>query len=119
MHEDLSATFSFRFSVIGAFESAHATIELYDPDGKVVLAQDQHYPVSGDTHKVVDLKAGEISLWWPNGLGDHPLYNVTLKLFSSADELLDTRTARVGFRRLRLIQRPLLDADEASRSFFF
>ncbi len=53
-------------------------------------------------------------LWWPVGLGDQPLYEVSLTL-TSADAVVDHHTTRVGFRTLRLVTEP----DEHGTSFGF
>jgi beta-mannosidase len=41
-------------------------------------------------------------LWWPNGMGEQPLYNVTINLLDENKAILDTITRRVGLRTLRL-----------------
>lgn len=42
-------------------------------------------------------------LWWPNGLGDQPLYTVSVRAMEGG-LLADTVTKRVGLRTLRLIR---------------
>lgn len=54
-------------------------------------------------------------LWWPNGLGDQPLYDVTVSLNTVAGNLLDTRSKRIGLRTLTLVT----EADEWGESFHF
>jgi len=44
-------------------------------------------------------------LWWPNGLGDQPLYDVALELRDADGAVLDTWTGRIGLRTLRLDRR--------------
>ena len=44
-----------------------------------------------------DLK---VELWWPNGEGAQPLYNMQCALFDASGGLLDKRSQRVGFRRI-------------------
>lgn len=39
-----------------------------------------------------------VDLWWPNLEGDRPLYTVRCELLSSAGEVLDSASRRVGFR---------------------
>ncbi|MBK9121766.1 MAG: glycoside hydrolase family 2 protein [Chloroflexi bacterium] len=72
---------------------------------------------------VVDLSAGGTAtaelkidnphLWWPNGMGDQPLYDVTVELRSG--DVLDTWSRSVGLRTLTLERHP----DEIGESFYF
>ncbi|WP_459191019.1 beta-mannosidase [Halosimplex sp. J119] len=48
-------------------------------------------------------------LWWPNGYGDQPLYDLTVAIGD------DTYTDRIGFREVDLVVEP----DEAGTSFYF
>jgi beta-mannosidase len=41
-------------------------------------------------------------LWWPNGLGRQPLYDVTVKLIDKNKKVINTVTKRIGLRKLRL-----------------
>jgi beta-mannosidase len=54
-------------------------------------------------------------LWWPNGLGEQPLYDVMVTLSSVKAVALDSITKRIGLRTLRLIRRE----DRWGESFFF
>ncbi|NLD73550.1 MAG: glycoside hydrolase family 2 protein, partial [Chloroflexi bacterium] len=58
------------------------------------------------------LEVPEPRLWWPNGYGDQPLYDVTIRLLDG-DEVLDETTFRTGLRTIRLIQ----EADVEGKSF--
>lgn len=53
-------------------------------------------------------------LWWPNGMGRHPLYDVTVELHSGSSTL-DTWTRAIGLRTLTLERHP----DEIGESFYF
>jgi beta-mannosidase len=53
-------------------------------------------------------------LWWPNGHGAQPLYEVAL-LLSAGDDLLDEETLRIGLRKLELRQ----ELDDYGKSFTF
>jgi len=67
------------------------------------------------------LTVEEPKLWWPNGLGDQPLYEVKVDLRgrgeaeAEEDTLLDSATRRIGLRTLRLDRHP----DEWGESFQF
>ncbi|HKQ54025.1 MAG TPA: glycoside hydrolase family 2 protein, partial [Pyrinomonadaceae bacterium] len=54
------------------------------------------------------------ALWWPNGLGAHPLYNFRARLLING-RLADEARVRTGLRSLELRQQP----DEWGRSFEF
>ncbi|MGD0863326.1 MAG: glycoside hydrolase family 2 protein [Candidatus Limnocylindrales bacterium] len=53
-------------------------------------------------------------LWWPNGLGEQPLYRIEVEL-ARGDRTLDLRSYQVGLRTLELRRRP----DEWGESFTF
>lgn len=48
------------------------------------------------------LRVENPELWWPAGMGEQPLYEVTVDLLNEAGDLLDTETKRIGLRRLEL-----------------
>ncbi len=55
-------------------------------------------------------------LWWPNNMGDQPLYDVNASLHSpETDTPLDSATKRVGLRHIRLRRQP----DQWGESFHF
>ena len=53
-------------------------------------------------------------LWWPNGLGEHPLYDFEARVLDKG-QLLDRTKTRSGLRSLELHQ----EKDEAGKSFYF
>lgn len=42
------------------------------------------------------------ALWWPNGFGEHPLYDILVKV-ETDDALSDVGTARIGFREIKWV----------------
>jgi len=54
-------------------------------------------------------------LWWPNGMGAQPLYDVTVELLDADGTLLDSWTRRIGLRTLKLDRHP----DQWGESFQF
>ena len=41
-------------------------------------------------------------LWWPNGLGDQPLYTVIVELFDEDGNVVDVWNRRIGLRRMEV-----------------
>ena len=82
-------------------------------EGRPVAAETA--TLSGDAADL-SLTIREPRLWWPNGLGDQPLYEVRVALRAEGQEAaLDLVRYRIGLRRLELIRRP----DEWGESFHF
>ncbi len=78
------------------------------PDGMELKAE---APVSDEPLQVVIAKP---QLWWPNGYGPQPLYQVEVTL-KAGDQVCDRRTYQVGLRTLELRQQD----DEWGKSFTF
>ena len=88
---------------------------------------------SVDALETVSLEAGEQEvettvtvedpdLWWPNGYGDQPLYDMTVEIAAESGgvagtgtEVADSVTDRVGFRDVELVVEP----DDVGTSFYF
>ncbi|MCA9893589.1 MAG: glycoside hydrolase family 2 protein [Anaerolineae bacterium] len=82
-------------SLANADLSAKVTLSL---DG--INISETTVDLTGDSAEV-KLTVNDPKLWWVNGLGEQPLYDVKVQLF--ADEtLLDTLDKRIGLRVLRL-----------------
>ena len=54
-------------------------------------------------------------LWWPNGLGKQPLYNIEVRLFDAQGKTLDLWQKRIGLRTIALDRHE----DEWGESFQF
>jgi beta-mannosidase len=92
-----------------------AVVRLTAPDGSVLEGEEA---VSSGKDTVIKVPVPEPALWWPNGYGDQPLYQVeiSLQLDAPADsELLDQRKYQLGLRTIELRQ----EADAWGRSFVF
>lgn len=55
--------------------------------------------------QTVTLQASKdtVQLWWPNGLGEQPLYTVRVSLQSYHDDPIKWMTSRIGFRTVALV----------------
>ncbi|MBK8047845.1 MAG: glycoside hydrolase family 2 protein [Anaerolineales bacterium] len=87
-----------------------ATLILTAPDGAQQVAKQ---PLEGET-AVLALLVENPQLWWPNGYGAQPLYQVELVLAREGVEI-ERRAYQLGLRTLELRQ----DADEWGKSFTF
>lgn len=74
----------------------------------------QSVALDGET-AVTRFNVSDPKLWWPNGLGEQPLYTVAVTLLDEADRPLDTWRRNLGLRTLRLVRR----RDEWGESFHF
>ncbi|MGE5549925.1 MAG: beta-mannosidase [Bacteroidota bacterium] len=45
-------------------------------------------------------------LWWPNGLGEHPLYRLKLEVIDGEGAVLDRTETTFGVRELRMLHNP-------------
>ena len=88
---------------------ALATVSL---DGKVVTTA---RAVVRDGRAGIDLVVQKPKLWWPNGMGAQPLYDVRVDVLDGAGAVIDTASRRVGLRTLRLDRH----ADTWGESFQF
>jgi len=61
------------------------------------------------------LPIADPQLWWPNGMGAQPLYDVTVTLLDQHGARLDGVTRRIGLRTLELVRR----VDKWGESFHF
>ena len=69
-------------------------MELMNPDGSLCLR------CEGRTDASSTLCVTEPQLWWPNGLGAHPLYSLRVTLLNDTGEAADRWARRIGLRTL-------------------
>jgi beta-mannosidase len=91
-----------------------ATILLDNLTGKSVAAQTHVQLKPGPNLIPLDFVIRNPSIWWPNGLGPHPLYNFRARLLIGG-RLSDQARTRTGLRSLELRQQP----DPQGKSFEF
>ncbi|MCB9137717.1 MAG: glycoside hydrolase family 2 protein [Caldilineaceae bacterium] len=85
-------------------------VRVTGPDGSEQRADGS---VENGTARVA-LAIDNPQLWWPNGYGDQPLYQVNVAL-ADADRILEEQAYQIGLRTLELRQEP----DEWGKSFEF
>jgi beta-mannosidase len=70
----------------------------------------RRYPVAAvpGRNRVQDtFPVPEARLWWPNGMGDQPLYHVTAKVTGTSGALQDQRQFSIGLRTIQIDRAPL------------
>lgn len=87
-----------------------ACLQVTAPDGQVQTVESEVNTAS----VLLSLPIARPQLWWPNGYGAQPLYQVQVALFDG-QELLDTRSYQVGLRTIELRRQP----DQWGESFTF
>ena len=81
------------------------------PDGRTSTVSAALTSAAGNN---LTLEIKDPQLWWPNGWGDQPLYQVRTKLTRSG-AVLDEKAYQLGLRTIELRQEP----DQWGRSFTF
>ena len=93
-------------------QSLNLSAVLTSPQGKTYTAS---AAVAGNA-AVLQIRVEEPELWWPNGLGQHPLYDLAVSL-SDGETQIDEKSLRIGLRTIRLCQE--VDADGKGAEFTF
>jgi beta-mannosidase len=70
--------------------------------------------IAGTNKVAVNFTISKPRLWWPNGMGAHPLYDLRARLFVGGGEV-DQAATRTGLRTLELRQQP----DKDGKTFTF
>ncbi|MFN8433451.1 MAG: glycoside hydrolase family 2 protein [Anaerolineales bacterium] len=109
-HDNGKVTISARVEVENGNAPLSATLLVTAPDGSEQAESVSLTSASG----VVSLQVKNPQLWWPNGLGDQPLYQVRV-LLSEGNQTLDEKKYQMGLRKIELKQEP----DEWGKSFTF
>jgi beta-mannosidase len=88
-----------------------AMVRITAPNGEAI-EKEVSIPADG---AIVNLPISDPQLWWPNGYGTQPLYQVEVSLKDAKAESLDSRKYQIGLRTIELRQQE----DQWGRSFVF
>ena len=102
-HED-----GVRVDVKADTDAEGIRVTLYSPDGSVLEEKE------GSADETLSFQIASPQLWWPNGLGEQPLYEVRVQALASG-AVADERRLRIGLRTLTVSQKP----DEWGSEFAF
>ena len=83
--------------------------ELRDKDSVI-----QQFKLSGKEHEILSFEIDKPQLWWPNEMGEQPLYDFEVRL-KKDDKILDTKHFKSGIRTLEMVDEP----DSIGRAFYF
>jgi beta-mannosidase len=88
----------------------------YSLNGKSVSLESHSVKLEKGINEVkIDFAINNPAIWWPNGLGNHPVYEFTASLKVGQNEI-DKFIAHSGLRTIKLIQTPEADG---GKSFYF
>lgn len=88
-----------------------AVMKVTTPDGKALETKGVF---SADGKCSLTILVDDPQLWWPNGYGAQPLYDVSIELLKDGKSL-DEKAFKLGLRTIELRQQP----DQWGRSFTF
>ena len=102
--------------------SLHLDLDSRAPGEVVVVVLNdkevlQRIPVTlqqGEQHKVFDLVVDNPMLWWPNEMGEQPLYDFDIRLEKNG-KLMDERHIRTGIKTFEMVE----ELDDVGFSFYF
>ena len=109
-HGDGAVRVEARLAVETWRDGLSARLQVTAPDGAVQTSRAALASATG----TLTLQIENPQLWWPNGWGDQPLYQVLVQLERSGT-ILEEKTYQLGLRTIELRQEP----DEWGRSFTF
>lgn len=84
-------------------------------DGEKVNTSTFTLPI-GKTSQKMDFTIANPRLWWPNGLGEQPLYNVSIQMVKDG-KILQATGENIGLRTINLVRKP--DSKGDGESFYF
>jgi beta-mannosidase len=85
-----------------------------DPGWRVTVSQDGAECARADR---LSLRLPRPRLWWPNGMGSQPLYDILVELLDDQGGAVATVSKRIGLRTVSLLQEP--DPNGLGRGFSF
>ncbi|KAN0097394.1 glycoside hydrolase family 2 protein [Tylopilus felleus] len=113
--EALDVTISVELLLSGSI-SGSASITLKNPQGGIVDTKNIEVQ-SGKARTEFIFPRGELQLWYPVHYGEQPLYDIVVAVHDTTGQTLDSKTERVAFRRVRVVEEPLVD--QPGKSFLF
>ncbi|KKI92407.1 glycoside hydrolase [Bacillus sp. SA1-12] len=109
-HRENNVGVQVRVSITESNEPLNLEVNLFGPSGEKVLSKITKI----NTQQTVSFEVTDPQLWWPNGYGEQPLYQIEV-LISNDSMLLDQKTLTIGLRKIKVKHEP----DQWGKSFEF
>ena len=109
----ISLTFQVRVTVILSVPSVPSNVGLSWRLGPGLASYTELVFWSGEEEEGTSTSTSrvdksQVQLWWPNGAGDQPLYDLEVAVMSQDFQTtLDSLAKKVAFRTVELVQEPL------------
>ncbi len=97
---------------IEATSSSEINLELWVDNAKIASKETEL--IAGKNQVELDFAIDKPDLWWPNGLGNHKLYTIELRLVQGG-KTVQTLDDRIGVRTIELVR----DKDSIGNTFHF
>ncbi|MDD3960318.1 MAG: glycoside hydrolase family 2 protein [Bacteroidales bacterium] len=97
---------------IESFQEEPVTVAIFW--GDAITTEKTFLVKSGKNDRTLPVTIKNPKLWWPNGLGEQPLYHFKILLIKK-NRTIDRIVETIGLRTLALVQEP----DSAGSRFFF
>ena len=107
----LTTSLKFDNLSAGSLEEYKVLLQLIDPNGDVLATEEK--PIK-EKVELVSFSITNPQLWWPNGLGEQPLYQVICQL-CDGKQIRDEKEYTIGLRTLTISQ----EKDEWGEEFAF
>ncbi|KAH7916082.1 glycoside hydrolase family 2 protein [Hygrophoropsis aurantiaca] len=91
--------------------SGSASVVLKNAQGATIVKESNIKTTSGSARAEFKFNSGELDLWYPVGYGKQPLYTVDVQIADVQGKVLDAKTEKISFRRVRVVQDPLIDQE--------
>ncbi|SDX38406.1 glycoside hydrolase family 2 TIM barrel-domain containing protein [Paenibacillus sp. CF384] len=94
----------------GSYKLAY---EVVDAAGDIVHSEKKIYELRrGGIHRIEhEMSIAAVRRWWPNGYGDHPLYQARVTVYDAEGRLCAADVKTVAFRTLQFVQNEDSPAD--------
>ena len=101
-HTDGAVNLTVRPQFDAAENGMQWAFALYDPDGERIIKTE----LMPATRKTLTVRVSNPKLWWAHGYGDPDLYSAVVLLTDKNGDPADSRTERIGLRKITIQQVP-------------